>query len=224
MYKWVRALRLLRELELPKFNGDLTQHDLLESYTLNRIADEGLIHAREVESNDLSYTFSHEPEKLKKLNEEQQAAFGAITSAIDEEIFKSFLLYGVTGSGKTEVYIHALKKVLQKGQGGLVLVPEIGLTPQIVRRFYQIFGDDIAVLHSRLTRRERYDAWQALQKGEKRIAIGARSERSRGARFSTGGSGRRKNSLSSWLITASAAAISVMSTWCSWAYCSTSPR
>lgn len=175
MYKWVRALEVLLDLELPRFNGDLNSHDLLEFYTLNRIAEEGLIYAREVEANDLSYTYAHEPEKIRTLNEEQEAAFRQILEAIEEGRFRNFLLYGVTGSGKTEVYIHALKRVLEQGKGGLVLVPEIGLTPQIVRRFYQVFGDDIAVLHSRLTRRERFDAWQALQQGDKRIAIGARS-------------------------------------------------
>lgn len=175
MYKWVRALEALQQESLPKFNRDLTTHELLDSYTLNRIADEGLIFSQEVESNNLSYTYNYEPEKLKTLNEEQHTAYDAISGALDEERFASFLLYGVTGSGKTEVYIHALKKVIDRGQGGLVLVPEIGLTPQIVQRFYQIFGDDIAVLHSRLTPRERFDAWQALRKSEKRIAIGARS-------------------------------------------------
>jgi len=89
--------------------------------------------------------------------------------------YESFLLYGITGSGKTEVYIHALKKALEAGKGGLILVPEISLTPQTVQRFYQIFGDDIAVLHSRLSMHERQRAWNALQRGEKRIAIGARS-------------------------------------------------
>ncbi len=89
--------------------------------------------------------------------------------------FQNFLLYGVTGSGKTEVYIHVLRKALEMGKGALVLVPEIALTPQTVRRFYQIFGDNIAVLHSRLNERERYEAWQDLQNGKKNIAIGARS-------------------------------------------------
>src|SRR5690625_7778260 len=89
--------------------------------------------------------------------------------------YASFLLHGVTGSGKREVYIHALKKCLEKGRGGLVVVPEIALTPQTVQRFYQVFGDQIAVLHSRLTDREKYEAWQSLKSGEKNIAIGPRS-------------------------------------------------
>lgn len=175
LYKWIRALKLLTELELPEFQSDLTHHELLEYYTLNRIADEGLIKSEEVESTNLSLKLEYDPSQLKTLNDEQEVAFEEIKESLFREEFSSFLLYGITGSGKTEVYIHALKKVLERGKGGLILVPEIGLTPQIVRRFYMIFGDDIAVLHSRLTNRERYDAWRALQKGEKRIAIGARS-------------------------------------------------
>lgn len=174
-YKWIRALKLLTELKLPEFQRNLTFHDLLEYYTLNRIAEEGLISVEEVESNNLSLKHEHDPTRLNTLNDEQKEAFDQVDTALNTEKFASFLLYGVTGSGKTEVYIHALKKALEQGKGGLVLVPEIGLTPQIVKRFYMIFGDDIAVLHSRLTNRERYDAWRALQQGEKRIAIGARS-------------------------------------------------
>ncbi len=175
MYKWIEALELLHMLGLPEFQKNLTRHELLDSYTLNRIADEGLISAREVESTDISFKYEHDPTSLKKLNDEQEAAYREIKSSLEEGEFANYLLFGITGSGKTEVYIHALKHVLEKGKGGLVLVPEIGLTPQIVKRFYRIFGDDIAVLHSRLTVREKYDAWRSLQLGEKRIAIGARS-------------------------------------------------
>lgn len=174
-YKWIQALEKLAAFKLPEFQSELTQHELLESYTLNRIAEEGLIRAEEVEASDLSIKHTHDPSRLSTLNQEQQVAYDEIEAELKEQQYKSFLLYGVTGSGKTEVYIHSLKKALEMGKGGLVLVPEIGLTPQIVKRFYTIFGDDIAVLHSRLTKRERFDAWRALQKGEKRIAIGARS-------------------------------------------------
>ncbi|MEL7832726.1 replication restart helicase PriA [Fodinibius sp. N2] len=174
-YKWIKALTLLTELDLPEFQKQLTDYDLLEHYTLSRIADEGLIVTEEVETTNLSKKLDYDPTQLNSLNKEQQGAFSQISASLDENTFSSFLLYGITGSGKTEVYIHALKKALEQGKGGLVLVPEIGLTPQIVKRFHLIFGDDIAVLHSRLTNRERYDAWRALQKGEKRIAIGARS-------------------------------------------------
>jgi primosomal protein N' (replication factor Y) (superfamily II helicase) len=86
------------------------------------------------------------------------------------------LLFGVTGSGKTLVYLEFLRRIVtEEGKGAIVLVPEIALTPQTVDRFRAVFGDQVAVLHSGLSAGERYDAWRALQRGEKRIAVGARS-------------------------------------------------
>ncbi len=174
-YKWIQALELLQQLGLPEFQENLKRHDLLDAYTIKRIAEEGLIEAREVESRDISFKYEQDPSQLKTLNDEQQEAYSRIEHSLEEGDFESYLLFGITGSGKTEVYIHALKKALEQGRGGLVLVPEIGLTPQIVKRFYRIFGDNIVVIHSRLSRREKYDAWRALQSGDKSIAIGARS-------------------------------------------------
>ena len=87
----------------------------------------------------------------------------------------TFLLHGVTGSGKTLVYIELIRRALEEGGGAIVLVPEISLTPQTVGRFRQAFGDLVAVLHSGLSNGERYDAWRLLRSGEKRIAVGARS-------------------------------------------------
>jgi primosomal protein N' (replication factor Y) (superfamily II helicase) len=88
---------------------------------------------------------------------------------------KSALLLGVTGSGKTLVYLEAVRRALASGQGAIVLVPEIGLTPQTVSRFRGAFGDEIAVLHSGLSDGERADAWRLLRRGERRVAVGARS-------------------------------------------------
>jgi primosomal protein N' (replication factor Y) len=85
------------------------------------------------------------------------------------------LLFGVTGSGKTLVYLEAVRQALGRGQGAIVLVPEIGLTPQTVSRFRGAFGDEIAVLHSGLSDGERADAWRRLRRGERRVAVGARS-------------------------------------------------
>ena len=95
--------------------------------------------------------------------------------AIEAGRFQPFLLHGVTGSGKTEVYIAALKRVLAKGQTGIILVPEIALTPQTVQRFRAHFGDRIAVLHSRMSMGERYDAWRHLRSGRFSVVIGPRS-------------------------------------------------
>lgn len=103
----------------------------------------------------------------------QQQAVDAMVSAKPGEVF---LLHGVTGSGKTLVYVELLRRVVdERGQSAIVLVPEIALTPQTVDRFRAAFGDRVAVLHSALSDGERYDAWAALKSGRKRIAVGARS-------------------------------------------------
>ncbi len=103
----------------------------------------------------------------------QSAAIQRMKDARDGEVF---LLHGVTGSGKTLVYIELLREVVEKrGQTAIVLVPEIALTPQTVDRFRAVFGDEVAVLHSALSDGERYDAWLALKRGTKKIAVGARS-------------------------------------------------
>ncbi len=85
------------------------------------------------------------------------------------------LLQGVTGSGKTEVYLRAAATALEQGRGAIVLVPEIALTPQIVGRFVERFGDTVAVLHSRLRPAERYEEWRRLRTGEARVCVGPRS-------------------------------------------------
>ncbi len=103
----------------------------------------------------------------------QQRSIDATAAGNDGEVF---LLHGITGSGKTLVYIELLREIVgNRGKTAIVLVPEIALTPQTVDRFRSVFGDQIAVLHSALSDGERYDAWRALQRGDKRIAVGARS-------------------------------------------------
>ena len=175
-YKWVEAFEKLCRMDLPQSHQDLLSDELFTPYTLSRIEKEGWIESVDLPvKTDTQRNGIHEPDKIKTLSGQQEEAFRQIKKPLDEKKFKSFLLFGVTGSGKTEVYIHALKHTLEQGRGGLVLVPEIALTPQTVQRFYQIFGDQIAVLHSRLSDRERFEAWQSLKSGDKRIAIGPRS-------------------------------------------------
>jgi len=109
------------------------------------------------------------------LTEGQQRAVQALTEALDAAAFRPFLLQGVTGSGKTEVYLRAAEHALASGKGALVLVPEIALTPQLVGRFRSRFGAQVAVLHSGLSDRERRGYWQALRAGRVRLAVGVRS-------------------------------------------------
>jgi len=109
------------------------------------------------------------------LNEAQTAALEHITAAIEREEFSPVLLHGVTGSGKTEVYIEAIQACLARGRGVITVVPEIALTPQLIDRFQARLGDTVAVLHSGLSRRSRWGSWQALLAGRAMVAIGARS-------------------------------------------------
>jgi primosomal protein N' (replication factor Y) (superfamily II helicase) len=111
----------------------------------------------------------------KTLNGEQSAAFASISASIDREHFCTHLLHGVTGSGKTEVYLQAIDFALQKGRGGIMLVPEISLTAQTIERFRSRFEGHIAILHHRLSAGERLDEWKRVQMGRAKIVIGARS-------------------------------------------------
>ncbi|MEH7400689.1 primosomal protein N' [Gottfriedia acidiceleris] len=116
-----------------------------------------------------------ERSKPLPLIEEQQIAFEQIVSSFHERKNKIHLLHGVTGSGKTEVYLQAIQEVLSEGKEAIVLVPEISLTPQIVGRFKSRFGNDVAVLHSGLSIGEKYDEWRKIQRKEVKVVVGARS-------------------------------------------------
>jgi primosomal protein N' (replication factor Y) len=109
------------------------------------------------------------------LSAEQRGALETIVAAMDGAGGREHLLHGVTGSGKTEVYLAATEAALERGRGAIVLVPEIGLTPQTMSRFAARFGDPVALLHSRLTAGERRDEWHRLHSGEARICVGPRS-------------------------------------------------
>jgi len=116
-----------------------------------------------------------EYKKPEKLTYEQQQAVEKINAAIEEDDHEIFLIHGVTSSGKTEVYMQAIEKSLTLGKTAIMLVPEIALTKQIIERFIGRFGkEQIAVMHSKLTGRERYDEWQRIRKGQAKVVIGAR--------------------------------------------------
>lgn len=116
-----------------------------------------------------------EQESKQQLTEDQYKAYEAIKAKIVSQEQETFLLHGVTGSGKTEVYLQTIEDVLSQGKQAMMLVPEIALTPQMVLRFKRRFGDDVAVLHSGLSNGERYDEWQKIRDGRARVSVGARS-------------------------------------------------
>ncbi len=114
-------------------------------------------------------------ENPHELTLDQDIACNKIISAITEEEYRPFLLHGVTGSGKTEVYLRSIEEVIKKNREALVLVPEISLTPQLVKRFRARFGNQVTVIHSALSDGERFDAWRMASRGEVKVVIGARS-------------------------------------------------
>jgi primosomal protein N' (replication factor Y) (superfamily II helicase) len=109
------------------------------------------------------------------LLEDQAVVLGEITAAMDEKEHRTFLLRGVTGSGKTEIYLQAIDRTLKEGKEAIVLVPEISLTPQMVNRFKARFGSRVAVMHSALSKGEKYDEWKKIRDGEVDVVVGARS-------------------------------------------------
>lgn len=141
-----------------------------------RLIEKGLlIYKEEIKERRPEMHFDKEYQTSFKPTQSQKGVIIEITKCIKGNKSGSFLLHGVTGSGKTEVYLQTIEYALTKGKGAIVLVPEISLTPVMVKRFYSRFGDQIAVLHSNLSLGERYDEWRRIKKGKAQIAIGARS-------------------------------------------------
>ena len=133
-----------------------------------------LVEDREVERDPFAGIPTGE-DQAHTPTDRQNDVIRTLACAVDAGPKEPFLLHGVTGSGKTLVYIELLNHVLAQGKGAIVLVPEISLTPQTVARFRARFGDQVAVLHSALSDGERFDAWRQLRSGRRRIAVGARS-------------------------------------------------
>jgi primosomal protein N' (replication factor Y) (superfamily II helicase) len=148
--------------------------------TLRRLEARGLVTTREIERRR-----RHRSPGVGavrdgvRLTRDQRTALdvvvGALPEGADGASSRSFLLHGVTGSGKTEVYLEAVRAALARGRGAIVLVPEIALTPQTMERFRRRFGDSVALLHSRMPAGARYDEWRRLRSGEARICVGPRS-------------------------------------------------
>ena len=175
LYRWVEAGLKLTKLELPLSQRFLESEFKIKAAELSRMQDAGLIKAEQLPESMFLDVVDADVVPPKQLNNDQKVAYEQIERSIGNNEFKTFLLNGITGSGKTEVYIHALEEVLALGKNGIILVPEIALTPQFLSRFQEVFGDQLAVYHSRLNERERKEAWLALKNNEKKAIIGTRS-------------------------------------------------
>ena len=176
-----RAPKMRAILEALQRNGGSGRlHQILKETrasrtSANRLARLGMveIYERRIE-RDYYGDLEVPPAPKLVLTAEQQQAVERILQAMGSPS-RPFLIHGVTGSGKTQVYIEAIRQTLNSGKGAILLVPEIALTPQIVRRFRSEFQDRVAVLHSRMSAGERYDAWLKIREGRARVVVGPRS-------------------------------------------------
>jgi primosomal protein N' (replication factor Y) len=171
----VRQRAVLRALAAgPRFARELAAIAGSDRATLRRLEGRGLIRTSEVERRrrPSSPPVGAVSEGVR-LTADQRRAVASITGALGER--GSYLLHGVTGSGKTEVYLEAAREALERDRGSIVLVPEIALTPQTMDRFRRRFGERVALLHSRMKAGARYDEWRRLRSGDARICVGPRS-------------------------------------------------
>lgn len=143
--------------------------------TLRGLEKSGLLIFSEEEELRVSIPDQAEPAPPIILNSEQQAAFDGILSLSEQDRAAAVLLCGVTGSGKTQVYLRLVQEMLARGKTAIVLVPEIVLTPQMMRKFFSYFGDRAAMLHSGLRMTERYDQWKRVRRGDVQVVLGTRS-------------------------------------------------
>ncbi|UJF35272.1 primosomal protein N' [Paenibacillus hexagrammi] len=174
--KQKEVLRFLMDHPVPIRLAELMDKLQVGAGTVKSLSDKGWFELREVEVGRDPYagrTFLRT--KPLPLTDEQDHVFQEIQSAVAAHRHEVFLLQGVTGSGKTEVYLQSIQECLDQGREAIVLVPEISLTPQMVERFKGRFGDLVAVLHSRLSNGERYDEWRKITRRQVKVVIGARS-------------------------------------------------
>ncbi len=180
--KIIKSNKQIRLLNFLKENDGVSLNDAIvftetTSAVVNSLKKKGYIdiEEKEIKRNPFLYKELKKSNKLK-LNNEQQKAFNRVLESINKKEYEEFLLYGVTGSGKTEIYMQLIEEVIKNKKKAFMLVPEISLTPQTVDRFISRFGKEkIAILHSRLSVGERYDEWKKIHSGEASIVIGARS-------------------------------------------------
>lgn len=167
-------------LELISRKEDVALSELLKKTKASQASVEGLVKKELIEVFDKevtrSYLESYEEEKKEiTLTNQQQSIVDEVSEPLCKSAFQPYLLFGVTGSGKTQVYIELTRLALKEGKSVLILVPEISLTPQITARLYNNFGETVSVIHSRMSYGERYDTWRNIVSGRHRVVIGPRS-------------------------------------------------
>lgn len=175
-----RSSHQKRMLQILMSNDFLSAADLVRfsmgSYSaLQTLKKNALVEFFDIEINRDVYKSDTETVQAPNPTSEQTTAFDAVNTSVDKMDGEVYLLHGVTGSGKTEVFMRSIAHAVENGKTALMLVPEISLTPQMVSRFVSRFGNRIAILHSGLSLGERYDQWTRISKGEADIVIGARS-------------------------------------------------
>ena len=174
--KQVKLLRFLIDNKISEITlNELLKKTGISASSVNSLAKKEVIKTdvREV-TRRMEDEFSAE-EKIIELNPEQKSVLSEITGSISKDEFKTFLLFGVTGSGKTQVYIESIKDILKLNKTAIVLVPEISLTPQLIHRFKSHFGNVVGVIHSRLSEGQRFDVFRGILSEKIKIVIGARS-------------------------------------------------
>lgn len=171
-----RAIETLRANQGEMAVSELVAAAKVSDSVVTTLKKRGLVEEfeQDVRRDPLALAELPETENLK-LTDAQHSAFKAIKQAMGECRFAPFLLHGITGSGKTEVYIRAMQAALAADRGAMMLVPEIALTPILSRRLRAHFGDQIAIFHSSLSKGERFDEWSRLRTGEARVVLGTRS-------------------------------------------------
>lgn len=172
--KYIKVLQAL--FEGPMLTSELMNATQASMYIINKLKDNGhiIVYKERVLEEEKPKNIEITSEPLV-LNNEQKAVYEEVCRMIEKEEFAEVLLHGVTGSGKTEVYMQLIAKVMEKGGNSILLVPEISLTPQMVERLTGRFGNKVAILHSRLTDNERNMEWKSIRRGEVSVAVGARS-------------------------------------------------
>ena len=173
--KQAAVVEHLREVGQPLKGDQIAEVVGCSPAPINSLREKGLLVATRKRTGTFEADIGNvEREVDLELNADQKRALSAILLQLRQKTYRTFLLHGVTGSGKTEVYIQAIREVVSYGRQAIVLVPEISLTPQTIRRFASRF-DSVAVLHSHLTDAERHWHWQRIARGEVQVVVGARS-------------------------------------------------